>query len=296
MLKSAAFEPESCLIMAVDDVPVNLKVLRGVLTAAGYRLTFATGGKQVLERLQQLKPDLILLDLMMPEISGLEVCQQLQQQRETAHIPIIFLTASHELEHLVQAFDSGAVDYVTKPFNTVELLRRVRTHLELSHWRKQAQRRAQWEALSRQIVQDIHGSLQLQEVLDNAVRSIQALLQAQRVMIYRWCNPPSCQLLANAGNPVANDLCTHNVQCPFLEETPYPMPVVEKRQLCLADLAVSPVPTSAVIGDLTSPSLCPLPQDIRLPIYQQHQLWGGLVVRTSPSPSPGPMPKLKPWG
>ena len=76
-------------------------------------------------------PDLILLDLMMPEMDGLEVCRRLKANLATRHIPIIFLTASNEMEHLVQGFEAGAVDYVTKPFNGAELLARVRTHLEL---------------------------------------------------------------------------------------------------------------------------------------------------------------------
>lgn len=288
MVQSAAFDPTSCLILAVDDMPVNLKVLQGVLTASGYRITFATGGQQVLERLQQLRPDLILLDLMMPEMSGLEVCRRINQQPDTAHIPIIFLTASHEIDHLVQAFDGGAVDYVTKPFNTVELLSRVRTHLELSHWRKQAQRHALWESLSRQIVQDIHQSLQLQEVLDYATQSIQTLLQAQRVMIYRWCDPLNCKRLLNTEDVVAIEICNNNAGCPFLQENPAPMPVVQKRRLCLLDQSLSHYPTSLAVAQPASTDLGSLSQDIQIPIYQRHQLWGGLVVQ-NPAGEP-------PWG
>src|SRR5881628_2712126 len=76
-------------------------------------------------------PDLILLDLMMPEMDGLEVCRRLKTDPAAQRIPIIFLTASNEMEHLVKGFEAGAVDYVTKPFNRPELLARVRTHLEL---------------------------------------------------------------------------------------------------------------------------------------------------------------------
>jgi two-component system sensor histidine kinase/response regulator len=81
-------------------------------------------------------PDLILLDLMMPEMDGLEVCRRLKADPLTQQIPIIFLTASNEMEHLVKGFEAGAVDYVTKPFNAPELLARVRTHLELKHARQ----------------------------------------------------------------------------------------------------------------------------------------------------------------
>ena len=81
-------------------------------------------------------PDLILLDLMMPEMDGLEACRRLKADPLTQRIPVIFLTASNEMEHLVQGFEVGAVDYVTKPFNPPELLARVRTHLELKHARE----------------------------------------------------------------------------------------------------------------------------------------------------------------
>jgi CheY-like chemotaxis protein len=124
------------LILVVDDVRDNLRLLRGFL-ADEYRLSFATNGQQALTRVKAAQPDLILLDLMMPEMNGLEVCQRLQQFPETAAIPVIFLTASQEMEDLAKAFKHGAVDYVTKPFRVPELLARLKTHLELVDLRRQ---------------------------------------------------------------------------------------------------------------------------------------------------------------
>ena len=252
--------------MAVDDVPTNLKVLQGVLTAAGYRLTFATRGQQVLDRLPQVKPDLILLDLMMPEMSGLEVCRALKQNGATAAIPVIFLTASHEHENLVQAFEGGAVDYITKPFNPTELLLRVRTHLELSHLRQQAQLQAAWESLSRQIVQDMHASLCLSEVLNNTVQGMQRLLQAELVMVFRWDEPVGCQPLAVAGSDPAIAHCLQISDCPHRL------------------LPVPPAPPTAVSPVARSPQ-SPLPE-LHLPIYQNQVLWGGLVIQQAPSTEP----------
>lgn len=103
----------------------------------GYHVMPATSGAQALERVQAQPPDLILLDLMMPEMDGLEVCRRLKADPATEQIPVVFLTASNEMEHLMQGFDVGAVDYVTKPFNAPELLARVHTHLELKHARQQ---------------------------------------------------------------------------------------------------------------------------------------------------------------
>ncbi|MGA1623263.1 MAG: response regulator, partial [Synechocystis sp.] len=106
-----------------------------LLEDVGYSTTFVTSGAEAVERVNQAKPDLILLDLMMPEMDGLEVCDRLKQDPSTFNTPIIFLTASNEKHHLLQAFAKGAVDYVTKPFNPPELLARVKTHLELKHTR-----------------------------------------------------------------------------------------------------------------------------------------------------------------
>ena len=107
-----------------------------MLRNAGYEIMPTTSGAQALERVRVQLPDLILLDLMMPEMDGLEVCRRLKADPTTRQIPVIFLTASNEMEHLVSGFEVGAVDYVTKPFNPPELLARVQTHVELRQARE----------------------------------------------------------------------------------------------------------------------------------------------------------------
>jgi diguanylate cyclase (GGDEF)-like protein len=128
-----SFNPEDFLILVVDDIRKNLQLLIEILDDHGYGTTFAMSGNQALERVKVTQPDLILLDLMMPEMNGLEVCEILKKDENTAEIPVIFLTASNGTDHLVKAFESGAVDYVIKPFKTPELLARVKTHLELKN-------------------------------------------------------------------------------------------------------------------------------------------------------------------
>ncbi|MSU61856.1 MAG: hybrid sensor histidine kinase/response regulator [Pedosphaera sp.] len=127
--------PSESLILVVDDVLQNIQVVVTMLREAGYSIMPATSGAAALQRVQKKPPDLILLDLMMPDMDGLEVCRRLKAEPATRNIPIIFLTASNEMSHLVQGLEAGAVDYVTKPFNPPELLARVRTHLELKHSR-----------------------------------------------------------------------------------------------------------------------------------------------------------------
>ncbi|MCL2933952.1 MAG: diguanylate cyclase [Trichodesmium sp. MAG_R03] len=133
MLKQEPFKPENYYILAVDDISTNLKLLRLILEPIGYNITFAKSGHQAIEKVKVSKQDLILLDLMMPEMNGLEVCKQLKSDPEYANIPIIFITASNEQEHIVKAFELGAVDYINKPFKRAELFARIRNHLLLKH-------------------------------------------------------------------------------------------------------------------------------------------------------------------
>jgi diguanylate cyclase (GGDEF)-like protein len=123
------------LILVVDDTRKNLQLVIEILDEAGYLTTFAVDGKQALQRVPVTKPDLILLDIMMPEMNGIEVCRTLKNDKNYQNIPIIFLTAMGEQSTLMQAFEEGAVDYITKPFKKYELLARVKTHLELKQTR-----------------------------------------------------------------------------------------------------------------------------------------------------------------
>lgn len=119
-------------IMIVDDQPQNVKIVRDLLTIAmRYEVTEASSGEDALELLKKSTPDLILLDVMMPEMDGVEACKRIKENPELADIPIIFLSAADDKNLIVQALESGGVDYVTKPFSRAELLTRVRTHLAL---------------------------------------------------------------------------------------------------------------------------------------------------------------------
>ena len=142
-MEKVTFNPQDCTILIVDDLIQNIQVLGRTLETQGYSITYALSGKEALQRLQAIQPDLILLDLLMPEMSGLEVCEIIKKNPEYYHIPILFLTASHEEEHLIEAFEKGAADYVTKPFRATELLARVRTHIQLKRQTRQLQQSEQ---------------------------------------------------------------------------------------------------------------------------------------------------------
>jgi len=118
-------------ILIVDDTIENIQVLGTVLRQQEYKINVAQNGMQALQVLEKVRPDLILLDIMMPELDGFETCKRLKENPGTADIPVIFLTAKTETEDIVHGFELGAVDYVTKPFNATELLARVKTHLSM---------------------------------------------------------------------------------------------------------------------------------------------------------------------
>ncbi|KKL10421.1 hypothetical protein LCGC14_2555980, partial [marine sediment metagenome] len=122
---------EKALVLIVDDSTLNLKVLGNTLRGEGFSLAVAKSGREALEFVRKKLPDLILLDIMMPEMDGYAVCKRLKSGVVSKNVPVIFLTAKTDTDSIVRGFDAGGVDYVTKPFNTAELLARVRTQIRL---------------------------------------------------------------------------------------------------------------------------------------------------------------------
>jgi len=118
-------------ILMVDDTPANLELLSGMLKGRGYKVRAAVSGKLALQAARNDPPDLILLDINMPEMNGYEVCAELKSDDKLKDIPVIFLSALTETMDKVKAFGIGGVDYITKPFQFEEVEARVETHLEL---------------------------------------------------------------------------------------------------------------------------------------------------------------------
>jgi len=118
-------------LLLVDDVPTNLKVLFGYLKGLNFRVRIARDGEDALKQVQRSKPDLILLDVMMPKMDGFETCRRLKADEETRDVPVIFMTALTETVDKVKGFEVGAVDYITKPIQQEEVLARINAHLSL---------------------------------------------------------------------------------------------------------------------------------------------------------------------
>jgi two-component system sensor histidine kinase/response regulator len=149
------------LVLVVDDQIRNLQMVKSALSEDGFEVLTASSGHEALICLTARTPDLILLDVIMPEIDGFEVCRQIKNNRATRDMPVIFLSGNSDHQSVIRAFETGGVDYVTKPFNKSELLARVRTHVELL----QTQRRHQTQMNERVrtlgiIAEDWHQPLQ----------------------------------------------------------------------------------------------------------------------------------------
>lgn len=125
-------DPSEVTILVVDDEPINRQVLRNQLEMVGYRVEVAIDGLQGLKLLEKLNPQVILLDVMMPRLSGYQTCYRIRQKYSASELPIILLTAKDQPEDTVRGFQHGANDYLTKPFSREELLIRVQFHLKLS--------------------------------------------------------------------------------------------------------------------------------------------------------------------
>ncbi len=119
------------VLLIVDDNATNLQVLGSILREYTVKIAVAQSGEAALNLVNKVNPDLVLLDIMMPEMDGYEVCSTLQSQPETSEIPVIFLSAKNETEDIVRGFQTGGVDYLTKPFQKEELVTRVKNHLNL---------------------------------------------------------------------------------------------------------------------------------------------------------------------
>jgi DNA-binding response OmpR family regulator len=124
-------QSEQDAILVVDDQPANLKVLLSFLQEHNYRVYMVDSGQRALDILPKVQPDLVLLDVMMPGMNGFEICKRIKADKELAALPIIFMTALDSVGDKVAGFSAGAVDYITKPFQQVEVLARISTHITL---------------------------------------------------------------------------------------------------------------------------------------------------------------------
>lgn len=138
MIKNSTLKVPTILI--VDDNPNNVKVIALSVRQLNHKLVIATNGKIAVDLVERTRPDLILMDVMMPEMDGYEACRKIKSDPKNDNIPVIFLTALNDKENTVMGFEAGGVDYITKPFNQNELISRINTHLELKFTRDELEK------------------------------------------------------------------------------------------------------------------------------------------------------------
>lgn len=159
-------------ILIVDDLPENLKLLTELMSGNNYYVRPVTSGKLALSAAQAIPPDLILLDINMPFMDGFETCQRLKASDITKHIPVIFLSANHSTSDIIKGFECGAIDYITKPFHSTEVLIRIKTHLDLKFSKET-------------ILQQNHEQQELIHILChdllNSVGAVQSILNMQKM-------------------------------------------------------------------------------------------------------------------
>lgn len=144
-------------LLLVDDTPDNLRLLSLMLTENGYKTRKVINGERALQAVEVVTPDLILLDINMPNMNGYEVCRRLKKSEKTHDIPVIFISALDDVFDKVKAFQAGGVDYITKPFQVEEVLARVNTHLNIRRLQKQLQQQ------NSQLQEEIHHRLSAEE-------------------------------------------------------------------------------------------------------------------------------------
>ena len=162
---------ERALILIVDDNPTNIDLLVNTLRAE-YHLGIAKNGPKALEYVAKQTPDLVLLDIMMPEMDGYEVCERLKADPATAAVPIIFVTAMSETVNKTKGFEMGAVDYITKPFNAAEVRARVKAHLSIVAMRQELE--SQNEILEQKVERK---TTEIRHMLDASIRSMAYMVE-----------------------------------------------------------------------------------------------------------------------
>ena len=308
-------------ILVVDDTPDNLRLLSTLLTERGYRVRAASNGQMALAAAKAQPPDLILLDVRMPQMNGYQVCQALKSQENTSTIPVIFLSALSDAPDKVKAFEVGGADYITKPFQVEEVMVRVETQLNLRRLQEQlrsqnlllkqevserevvlrqrqqveaaVRRQAQRERVIKEVTQRIHQSLDLDAILTTTVSEVRQFLQTDRVLIYRFPEVTFIQETLEADSLQHPDglVAVESVSSPRLSILGQAIPAASDRETWREPYRRGQV---EALGNLRNSSLpaqhldrlvqLQVQSSLVAPILQGKELWGLLIAHHCAAP------------
>ena len=303
------------IILIVDDTPNILQLLFNYLNNAGYKILIAQNGKKALKVVEVMQPDLIVLDVMMPELDGFGTCRRLKANPNTKDIPIIFMTALSQAEEKVQGLMLGAVDYITKPIDEQELLARIKTHLALQSLNQRLAQDAARQKLLWEISDRIRQSLDLNLILQTATEEIKTFLGCDFVGLARL-NEQDISLAAySATTDMSSESATallYNYLCPQAKKERYTdcrncdiskklchqfylqgnIQVIEQQETTTSfktiasaepqRILILPILVNNVLTDISQTPLAPVLDDKNSSqSFSSNSLWGWLIVRRS---------------
>ncbi len=190
-------QPHGDRILVVDDDPSILETLTTMLRFKGYATQVAANGRKALEQVKEFDPDLILLDIMLPDIDGYDICRRLKSDPETSDIPILIVSARTRREEIVNLLELGANDYITKPFFLDEVIARVRTNLEAKKYRDRVREEADQLQAMLQISHAVTSSLALSEVLATIVGTLNEMVRCNRASLLKVLDPNTAQVVTS---------------------------------------------------------------------------------------------------
>ncbi|WP_008312295.1 diguanylate cyclase domain-containing protein [Leptolyngbya sp. PCC 6406] len=290
---------DTATLLVVDDIPDNLRLLGQLLSQEGYRVRKSRSGAIALQAARLEPPDLVLLDILMPEMDGYQVCRHLKANPLTAAIPVIFLSALNQTESKTRAFAQGGADYITKPFEGAEVLARVQHQITLRRQQRlleehnrqlqgeiirrhqveaQLQRQVRQGQFLAQITEQIHAAPDLDHLFKQVATAIQAELQVDRVLIYSLDVSGPYRLRAEA---LGQGRASAGVDPPF---TTRPYPAIALAPACRVITHLSQLPSH-------DPAYLPLvalgvQAYVTLPICHQEDCLGLLVLHHCQQPRP----------
>ncbi|HAC64701.1 MAG TPA: hypothetical protein DCF68_14495 [Cyanothece sp. UBA12306] len=285
-MKTSPIPVKIPLVLVVDDDRAMRGLLKVAIEAQGYGVIDAKNGEECLEKYVQFKPDMILLDAIMPEMDGFSCCKRLRSFPDTSHLPILMITALDDQESIDKAFEVGATDYITKPIYWTVLSQRVKYLLyssqalrELDRFKLQIERQQQWQQLNQYIAQNLRQPLELKSLLTESLAKLRTIIWAERVGIHQVKGPLLAEVMEK-GYPSVKSLSWRIITLFDCYQTSY-----EQGKIKIIDLSnPENIPDNLSEQMLTCFNQLTIQTIAVIPIFNQAEVWGILWIHHCQSP------------